>query len=69
MAVVGTTVQSPEPTLRVNGVLCPSPTRDEGFAFEFAVPPEALADECHVLEIDSADRAALTVVRVELAVS
>jgi hypothetical protein len=55
---------APAPELRVNSVLCPAPSSEDG-AYVYPVPEEALADEETVVE---AAGGGVTVVRVEVAV-
>ena len=56
------------PRARVNGVLCPDPKKSDAHVFIYAVPPEALADEVHVIEVEAGERKAMEIVRVELAI-
>jgi hypothetical protein len=66
-ALVELQSEAPPPSLRINGALCDSPKVENGKVLVYAVPGEALADRCHVLEVMS--DSPVTIVRVEFAVS
>jgi len=66
-ALVELQTKATPPALRVNGVLCGAPRSEKDMVMLYAVPEEALADRCHVLEVSSGEL--VTVVRVELAVA
>jgi hypothetical protein len=59
---------TPAPELRVNGTLCPAPSKEGDAAFRYAVPGDALADGAHVVEATATEGKPLTIVRVEFAV-
>ncbi len=60
--------QSPAPSLRVNGTVCPEPASEGEAVFIYPVPQEALTDEVTVVEATSADGKPITTTRVELAI-
>ena len=60
--------KGPAPRLRVNGIACPAPPEPHGSVLVYAVPPKAVADGTHTLDVAAADGKPLTLVRVELAI-
>jgi hypothetical protein len=59
---------TPAPDLRVNGVLCPAPTKPSERVFVYPVPDNALTDESHVVEATATEGKPLNILRVEFAV-
>jgi len=54
------------PELRVNSIPCPPGISQEDGALRYILPPEALADEMHLLEVTSPDT--MRIIRVEFIV-